>query len=145
MDIWAFQVSWCPWNPELLTMAYFDSTISIHTLQLTNDSVESHVPVPAPKPDHSDVFDVPGFPQTTQPTLSLKQPPKWLQRPVLSSFSYSGQLVSVENLPAATGRNQTSVVHLWKVMTETGAMERERQSVNATSDVTDVAKPTDKE
>ena len=62
-----------------------------------------------------------------------------------SSFGYGGQLVSVENLPAATGRNQTSVVHLRKVVTETGAVERERQSTNATSDVTDVAKPTDEE
>ena len=45
-------------NPELLATAYFDGTIGIHTLQSTNDSVESRAPVPAPKPDGSDVFDV---------------------------------------------------------------------------------------
>ena len=114
-------------NPELLATAYFDGTIGIHTLQSMNNSVESHVPVPAPKPDHSDVFDIPGFPRTTQPTLSLKQLPKWLRRPVSSSFGYGGQLVSVENLPAATGRNHTSVVHLRKVVTETGLVERARK------------------
>ena len=44
-----------------------------------------------------------------------------------SSFGYGGQLVSVENLPTATGRNQTSVVHLRKVVTETGVVERARK------------------
>ena len=126
-DNWAFQVSWCPRNPELLATAYLDGTIGIHTLQSTNDSVESRAPLPTPKSDGSDVFDVPGFARTTQPTLSLKQPPKWLRRPVSSSFGYGGRLVSVENLPAATGRNQTSVIHLRKVVTETGVVERARK------------------
>ena len=75
-DNQAFQVDWCAQNPELLAMAYFDSTIGIHTLQLPNDSVESHAPVPTPKPDGSDVFDVSGFSQTMQPTSPLKQLPK---------------------------------------------------------------------
>ena len=44
-----------------------------------------------------------------------------------SSFGYSGQLVSVENLPATTGRNQTSVVHLRKVVMEMGVVERARK------------------
>ena len=47
-----------------------------HTLQSTNDFVESRAPVPTPKLDGSDVFDVPGFFCTTQPTLSLKLLPK---------------------------------------------------------------------
>ena len=58
-----------------------------------------------------------------------------------SSFGYGGQLVSVENLPATIGRNQTSAIHLRKVVTKTGVVERGRQSASATSDVTDVAKP----
>ena len=33
----------------------------------------------------------------------------------------------MENLPATTGRNQTSVVHLQKVVTETGVVERTRK------------------
>ena len=44
-----------------------------------------------------------------------------------SSFGYGGQLVLVENLPAATGKNQISVVHLRKVVTETGVVERARK------------------
>ena len=74
--------------------------------------MESRAPVPTLKPDGSDVFGVHGFSRTTQPILSLKQLPKWLSGPVSGSFGYGGQLVSVETLPTATGRNQTSVVHL---------------------------------
>ena len=48
-----------------------------------------------------------------------------------SSFGYGGQLVSVENLPATTGRNQTSVVHLRKVVMEMGVVERVRKLQNA--------------
>ena len=50
---------------------------------------------------------------------------------MLSSFSYGGQLVSVENLPATTRRNQTSVVHLRKVVMEMGVVERVRKLQNA--------------
>ena len=72
LDNQASQVSWCPQNPEVFTMAYFDGTISMHTFQSTNDSVEFCAPVPTPMPDGSDVFDVPGFSGTTHPTLSLR-------------------------------------------------------------------------
>ena len=92
--------------------------------------MESCAPVPTPKLDGSDVFDVPGFFCTTQPTLSLKQPSKWLQTPMSSSPGYCGQLISIENLPASAGMIQTSV-HLRKVVTETGVVKRARMSRNA--------------
>ena len=63
---------------------------------------------------------------------------------MLNSFSHISQLVSIENLLASTGQNQTSVIHLQKFVMEIGVVERGRQSASATSDVTDVAKPADK-
>ncbi|TDL22025.1 hypothetical protein BD410DRAFT_276586 [Rickenella mellea] len=120
---WAFQVQWCPRNPDLLATAYFDGTIGIHSLQSTNESTEA-TSAPAPQADGSDVFDVPGFARSSQATLSLKQPPKWLRRPVGASFGYGGNLVTVSNLPNAQGKNQSSVVHVRKVVGEPDIVQR---------------------
>jgi protein transport protein SEC31 len=58
-DNWAFQVDWCPRNPDLLATAFFDGTIGIHSIQSTNKpSAPARSAVP--KADGSDVFDVPG-------------------------------------------------------------------------------------
>ncbi|KAF8485415.1 hypothetical protein JB92DRAFT_3131473 [Gautieria morchelliformis] len=119
---WAFQVQWCPRNPDLLATAFFDGTIGVHSIQSTN---ETAAPAPVPQQDGADLFDAPGFGQTSQSNLSLKQPPKWLRRPVSSSFGYGGRLVTVNNLPNAQGRNQSSVVHLRTVITEHTVIERE--------------------
>ncbi|TFY75915.1 hypothetical protein EWM64_g8098, partial [Hericium alpestre] len=123
-DNWAFQVQWCPRNPDLLATAFFDGTIGIHSIQSTNETAQTDLPTMTPKADGADVFDVPGFSRTTQGTLSLKQPPKWLRRPVSSSFGYGGNLVTVSNLPNAQGRHQSGVVHLRKVITEEIIVER---------------------
>ena len=77
-----------------------------------------------PKPDGADVFDAPGYSRAAAPTLSLKQPPKWLRRPSSCSFGFGGQLVSVSNLPGASGKNQSSVVHIRKVIAETDIVDR---------------------
>lgn len=114
-------MEWCPRNPDLLATAFFDGTVGIHSIQSTNDAT---VPPVTPKLDGADVFDVPGYSRTTAPTLSLKQPPKWLRRPSSCSFGFGGQLVSVGNLPAASGKNQSSVVHIRKVITETDIVDR---------------------
>lgn len=124
---WAFQVQWCLPNPNILGIANFDGSIGVHSIQNTNESVENQVPAHTPKPDGSDVFDVPGYGRTSQPTISLKQPPKWLKRPVSSSFGYGGHLVTVSNLPSAQGKNQSSVVHLHKVVTEGDIVARAKE------------------
>lgn len=130
---WAFQVQWCFPNPNLLATANFDGTIGVHSIQNTNESAGDQVPLHTPKADGSDVFDVPGYGRTSQPTVSLKQPPKWLRRPVSNSFGYGGQLVTVSNLPSAQGMNQSSVVHLRKVVTEGDIVKRARE-LKAASD-----------
>ena len=124
-DNWAFQVDWCPRNPDLFAAAFFDGTIGIHSIQSTNEANE--VPQAAPQQDASDIFGAPGFTRANQATLSLKHPPKWLRRPVSSSFGYGGKLVTVSNLPSAQGKNQSSVVHIRKVVTETTIVERAQQ------------------
>ncbi|KAF8056621.1 hypothetical protein FPV67DRAFT_1431053 [Lyophyllum atratum] len=123
-DNWAFQVDWCPRNPDLLATAFFDGTVGIHSIQSTNDtpSQESAAARPA---DGADIFDAPGFSRSTGgATLSLKQPPKWLRRPASNSFGFGGKLVTVSNLPSAQGKNQSSVVHIRKVVTEQDLVER---------------------
>lgn len=114
-------MEWCPRNPDLLATAFFDGTVGIHSIQSTNDA---SVPPVTPKPDGADVFDVPGYSRTTAPTLSLKQPPKWLRHPSSCSFGFGGQLVTVGNLPAASGKNQSSIVHIRKVIAETDIVDR---------------------
>ncbi|KDR76547.1 hypothetical protein GALMADRAFT_66967 [Galerina marginata CBS 339.88] len=123
-DNWAFQVDWCPRNPDMLATAFFDGTIGIHTIQSTNEST-ADPKAAAPRADGADIFDAPGFSRSShQGTLSLKQPPKWLRRPVSSSFGFGGKLVSVSNLPSAQGKAQSSVVHLRKVVTEQDLVDR---------------------
>ncbi|KAF5370333.1 hypothetical protein D9758_007002 [Tetrapyrgos nigripes] len=127
-DNWAFQVEWCPRNPDLLATAFFDGTVGIHSIQTTNETAAAAAAAPALAADGSDVFDVPGFSRSTQGgTLSLKQPPKWLRRPASTTFGFGGKLVTVSNLPSAQGKNQSSVVHLRDVVTEDDLVERARK------------------
>ncbi|KAL5476427.1 SEC31_4 [Sanghuangporus weigelae] len=86
---WAFQAQWCPRGPDPLATACFDGTIGIHSIQTTNEAAEAQAPAATPKPDGSDVFD---FARTTQPTLSLRKPPKWLRRPTSAPFGYGEKL-----------------------------------------------------
>ncbi|KAF8156599.1 hypothetical protein B0H34DRAFT_467700 [Crassisporium funariophilum] len=123
-DNWAFQVDWCPRNPDMLATAFFDGTVGIHSIQSTNESASGNK-ANAPRADGADIFDAPGFSRASQSgTLSLKQPPKWLRRPASSSFGFGGKLVTVSNLPSAQGKPQSSVVHIRKVVTETQLVER---------------------
>ncbi|GJE96308.1 WD40 repeat domain-containing protein [Phanerochaete sordida] len=120
-DNWAFQVDWCPRNPDLFATAFFDGTIGIHSIQSTNERSE---PVAPPATDASDIFDSAGFTRANQGTLSLKQPPKWLRRPTSASFGYGGKLTTVSNLPNASGKHQSGVVHIRKVSTEPSIVDR---------------------
>ncbi|KAF9547194.1 hypothetical protein CPC08DRAFT_675391 [Agrocybe pediades] len=128
-DNWAFQVDWCPRNPDMLATAFFDGTIGIHSLQSTNEPAADSKAA-APRLDGADIFDAPGFARSSssqQGTLSLKQPPKWLRRPASSSFGFGGQLVTVSNLTSAQGKAQSSVVHIRKVVTEDELVERAKK------------------
>jgi protein transport protein SEC31 len=86
---WAFDVSFCPRNPVLISTSSFDGRISLYSLaggtQLpvtSSNLAESfpgmdlnmtHAPVPAQKPL----------------SLNLRDAPKWLKRPCGASFAVS--------------------------------------------------------
>ena len=129
---WAFQVDWCPRNPDLFAAAFFDGTIGIHSAHTTNESLEG---VPAtPQPEGADIFNAPGFSRNGRATLSLKQPPKWLRRPASCSFGYGGKLTTISNLPSAQGKNQSSVVHIRKVVSESSVVDRANKLHSAIDD-----------
>ncbi|KAH9943542.1 hypothetical protein B0H21DRAFT_748869 [Amylocystis lapponica] len=128
-DNWAFQVQWCPRNPDLFAAAFFDGTVGIHSIQSTNEAAE--LPPATPQADASDIFGASSFSRGNQATLSLKHPPKWLRRPTSNSFGYGGKLVTVSNLPSAQGKNQSSVVHIRSVVTETTIIERKTSEGSA--------------
>lgn len=94
----------------------------MHSIQSTNEPSEA--PAPSLVTDASDVFDSAGFTRANQATLSLKQPPKWLRRPTSNSFGYGGKLVTVSNLPNASGKHQSASVHVRIVTTEPTITQR---------------------
>jgi protein transport protein SEC31 len=131
-DNWAFQVDWCPRNPDLFAAAFFDGTIGIHSAHATNEPAEE-TPT-APQLEGADIFNAPGFSRNGRATLSLKQPPMWLRRPVSSSFGYGGKLATISNLPSAQGKNQSSVVHVRKVVSESQVVDRANKLHSAIDD-----------
>ncbi|KAG2049877.1 WD40 repeat-like protein [Suillus hirtellus] len=118
-------LSWCKHDADLLLSCGKDNRALCWNPQTSEiiGELPSAVPPVTPKLDGADVFDVPGHSRTTAPTLSLKQPPKWLRHPSSCSFGFSGQLISIGNSPAASGKNQSSVVHIRKVITETDIVD----------------------
>ncbi|KDQ53752.1 hypothetical protein JAAARDRAFT_422252 [Jaapia argillacea MUCL 33604] len=135
-DNWAFEVQWCPRNPDLFAAAFFDGTIGIHSVQSTNEPSDlpptpTPVPATAPSADGADIFDLASTSlsrinrlDNQRASLTLKQAPKWLRRPISAGFGYGGKLVSVCNLPGGHGKNQSSVVHLRTLETEGGVVRR---------------------
>jgi protein transport protein SEC31 len=72
--------------------AFFGGTVGIHCIQSTNEPSMSDSPTQA-QAQGADIFEVQGFSRaSTDDTLSLKQPPKWLRRPASSSFGFGGRL-----------------------------------------------------
>ncbi|KAF8520885.1 hypothetical protein BU17DRAFT_46119 [Hysterangium stoloniferum] len=125
---WAFQVQWCPRNPDLLATAFFDGTVGIHSLQSTQDPSATAA---VSEQTGADIFDTHNFGQSSQATLSLSQPPKWLRRPASCSFGYGGRLVTVGNLPTVQGRHQSGFVHLHTEITEEAVVERAEKLLEA--------------
>ncbi|KAJ7714576.1 hypothetical protein DFH07DRAFT_374457 [Mycena maculata] len=124
---WAFQVDWCPRNPDLLAAAFFDGTIGLHSLQGTNESAAAaSTEAAAHVASGADIFDLqPGGTATSATgNLSLAHPPKWFRRTVSASFGFGGKLVSVSNLPNAAGKHQSGSVHLRTVHVEEDVVAR---------------------
>lgn len=61
------------------------------------------------------------------PGLSLKQPPRWLKRPVSASFGFGGKLVTLQTQEATAGsapQATTSQIKIHQVTTESDIVER---------------------
>lgn len=124
---WSFDVQWCPRNPELLATASFDGQIGVHSLQATNEDPgtdAASATAATGATDGTDIFNLPAASTAPVRGLTLKQPPRWLRRPVSASFGFGGQLVSVSNLAGKGGQNQSSVVHIRDVVTEPAIVAR---------------------
>ena len=126
---WTFDVQWSPRNPDLLATASFDGKIGVHSLQAISANDEAAAAAAAAQAQAQSAGDGADFfnnmpTAVAQPGVSLKQPPKWLRRPVSATFAFGGQLVSVANLTGPTGKVQSSVVHTRDVVTEPTIVER---------------------
>ena len=133
---WAFQTSWCPRNPDLIATASFDGHIGVYSLQTTHEA-EPAKPKFSETATADDIFGALGDDDEVEATanvMSLTQPPKWLKRPVSATFGFSGLLASTSNLPAASGKHQSGVVHLRKVVTESSIIDRAKALDAASGD-----------
>ncbi|WWD00862.1 hypothetical protein V866_007800 [Kwoniella sp. B9012] len=119
-------VAWCKQDADLLLSCGKDN----RTL-CWNPSTGEIIGEPAEKlNEEASADDIFGALSREEPSndtanvLSLKQPPKWLRRPVSATFGFGGLLATTSNLPGASGKHQSGVVHLRTVTTEQGVIER---------------------
>ncbi|SNX86898.1 probable Protein transport protein SEC31 [Melanopsichium pennsylvanicum] len=117
---WSFEVQWSPRNPAMLATASFDGKIGVHSLQSTN-APRNDAPVQQPLSDGSDFFNQTSAPESAPKALSLKQPPKWLRRPVSAVFGFGGQLVSSGG---SSSKPFSPTVHLRDLVSEPSIVER---------------------
>ncbi|KAL9557965.1 hypothetical protein PS6_001549 [Mucor atramentarius] len=90
---WTFAADWCPRNPDLLATASFDGTIDVLSIQGTETNQASTA---APVSDDPFEAALLSAAPAVKP-FELKNPPKWLRRPVGASFGFSGKLVTFNN------------------------------------------------
>lgn len=125
---WSFDVQWSPKNPDMIATASFDGKIGIHSLQATNVDENAEGVASTTTADANDIFNsLPAQTEANNRGISLKQPPKWLRRPISATFGFGGQLVSTCNLAGEKGQTQSSVVHLRNVVTEPTIVSRAKR------------------
>ncbi|KAK9468119.1 hypothetical protein V1512DRAFT_258776 [Lipomyces arxii] len=102
---WTFESRWYERNPELFASASFDGKIAVQSLQNTKKPDQTEA---VTKPEGNDFWNSAAYVDSQQPTISLKQPPKWLRRPVSASFGFGGKLVTVQMIKAQ-GKSKVKV------------------------------------
>ncbi|ORZ40624.1 hypothetical protein BCR44DRAFT_1482360 [Catenaria anguillulae PL171] len=93
-DNWCFDVQWCSRNPDWLSVASFDGSITVQSLLPSNVAVPSSPKASAAGPDP---FEMIASSQQSHSAISLKQPPKWLRRPCTVAFAWGNRLVHVSS------------------------------------------------
>ena len=132
---WSFDTQWCPRNPSVLSTASLDGKISLQSLQSTRAPDAAPVPAAnlAPGVDGADIFSQAVLANAANhPTLSLKQAPKWLRRPVGAVFGFGGKLVRINNGP------QGATVSVDQIVGEKDVVERALR-LDAAADGQDLA------
>ncbi|KAK9460034.1 uncharacterized protein V1516DRAFT_678726 [Lipomyces oligophaga] len=117
---WTFETRWYGRNPELFASASFDGKITVQSLQSIKKSEAESI---TPKPEGNDFWNSQSYVDNQQPSFSLKQPPKWLRRPVGASFGFGGKVVSIR-LDSSTSQ---SSVKIQKIVIEPGLASETEQ------------------
>ncbi|NWI90384.1 SC31B protein, partial [Pitta sordida] len=129
---WCFDVQWCPRNPSVFSAATFDGWINIYSVMGGN--LEAQQKTQADKISSSfnklPPLEVPE--QVTQTTLipPLKNPPKWIRRPVGVSFAFGGKLITFGLTKAPGQQMQQTYPHqvfISQVTTETEFLLRSKE------------------
>ncbi|KAL7270887.1 protein transport protein S31 [Rhizina undulata] len=115
---WTFKTRWNPRNPDLSATASYDGKIVIQTLQNTNPDTSQPDTSGTVALDGDDFFSRASNAQPS--SFSLKQAPKWLQRPVGASFGFGGKLVSFTTAEAPAGQPRKSKVKISTFAVESG-------------------------
>ncbi|KAJ3025705.1 UNVERIFIED_CONTAM: protein transport protein S31 [Siphonaria sp. JEL0065] len=122
---WSFEAQWCHRNPDLVAIAGFDGTVSVHSLQ--DDFFNQTFPSLQHQPSH-----------ISNSKFRLPHPPKWLRRPVGASWGFGNRLVRFGTTKHADGtRSQT--ISIRSVISEPAfaARAQELEKINAGGTVED--------
>ncbi|XP_037887784.1 protein transport protein Sec31A isoform X1 [Glossina fuscipes] len=117
---WYSDVQWCPRNPALIACSSLDGNVSIYSLfGGTQQQVQTSNKIADSFPGMDQFANVP-IPQQCTPTIynDLKYAPKWIKKPVGTTFGFGGKLVSFNS------KNKTVTVS--QVTTEPKLVERAR-------------------
>ncbi|RKP26201.1 WD40-repeat-containing domain protein, partial [Syncephalis pseudoplumigaleata] len=99
---WAFDVQWCPRNPNLLSVASFDGKVNVYSVQSDQAAAASQAStIAAIGANADDPFNLNASAAPTATSLTLKTPPKWLRRPIGATFGFGGKLVTFGAATAA--------------------------------------------
>jgi protein transport protein SEC31 len=104
---WAFDAQFCTRNPDLVCVASYDGKVTLHSLQGSQSSQDGVST--AATASSFDPFSMNNVNKSHESSFSLKQPPKWLRRPVGCAWGFGNRLVTFSHTQSPDGRFQRSV------------------------------------
>ncbi|KAI9591010.1 hypothetical protein BDF19DRAFT_456694 [Syncephalis fuscata] len=124
---WAFDVQWCPRNPNLLSVASFDGKVDVYSVQSDQAvSASQASAVAAIGTNVDDPFNLSASVSSGATALTLKTPPKWLRRPVGATFATAP--TAAPGAPnAAVATTPRATVTLRKAVTEPTLVSRSHE------------------
>ncbi|KAI9366105.1 hypothetical protein DFJ73DRAFT_772213 [Zopfochytrium polystomum] len=124
----SFDAQWSSRNPDLVCVASYDGTVTVHSLQAHADQAPAQTAAPAAQND--DPFNFSNFNQPASDShFTLPQPPKWLRRPAGCTWGFGGRLVSFGKTDASS-----TTVSIRTVVTEPSFASRASELERAKED-----------